>query len=683
MSEARLTDPSQIDGLRLGVDRIDNEILALLAARRELAREIAVEKRRIERPLFDDQRERALMTERLAAAEQHRLDPGLVSRVWEQILDDSLRVQYQTLQLEWGGSRHRIRAAVQGIEGSYSRMAARDFFGGESDEVTFVACARFREATDAVVEGGVDVAVLPIENTTSGGIAEVYDLLLNSGLSVIGEIKLLVRHCLLGVPGATVSGLRKIYGHPQAVAQCTDFLLGLPEVEVAYFEDTALSGRRISEMGDATVGAIASEEAARLFGLQVLQAGIGNRKENYTRFVVVAREPITVDLAVPAKTSLVMSVGNEPGALMEVLAEFRDHDIALVKLESRPTTDNPWEEMFYLDFDGNVADPGVAQALDGVRKRARFMRVLGTYPSRDLRPRKLSRKQKPREVVVATTATPSISPREVSDDHRLVGRGHQEDDSVVEVRGVRIGGEELVMIAGPCAVESWDQVMACAEAVRGAGGSLLRGGCFKPRTSPYSFQGLGYEGLEMLAEAGRAHGLPIITEVPAPEHVERIAQFADVLQIGTRNMQNFALLAEVGRTARPVMLKRGMSASIDELLHAAEYILSGGNQQVMLCERGIRTFETSSRNTLDITAVPVLRARTHLPVIVDPSHAAGRRELVAPLTRAAVAVGAHGIMVEIHPEPEEALSDGPQALRLDEFAEMMVSLGHPYPTASP
>jgi chorismate mutase/prephenate dehydratase len=679
MSEARLPDPSQIDGLRLGVDRIDHEILGLLAARRELAREIAAEKRRTERPLFDDERERKLMTERLAAAERHRLDPGLVSRVWKHILDDSLRVQHQTLHVEWSG-RHGVKAAVQGIEGSYSRMAAREFLGGESEEVAFVGCARFEDATAAVVEGRADIAVLPIENTTSGGIAEVYDLLLNCGLSVVGEIKLLVRHCLLGVPGATVSGLRKVYGHPQAVAQCTDFLLGLPDVEVVYFGDTALSGRRISEMGDATVGAIASEEAASIFGLEVLQAGIGNREKNYTRFVVVAREPIAVDLSVPAKTSLVLSVGNEPGALMEVLAEFRDHNIALVKLESRPTADNPWEEMFYLDFDGNVADPGVAEALDGVRKRARFMRVLGTYPSRDLRPRKLSRKQKPRDVGV--TATPSISTREVPADHRLAGRAHDMDDSVVEVKGVRIGGEELVTIAGPCAVESWEQVMACAEAVRRAGGSLLRGGCFKPRTSPYSFQGLGYEGLEMLAEAGRAHGLPIITEVPAPEHVERIARYADVLQIGTRNMQNFALLAEVGRTARPVMLKRGMSASIDELLHAAEYILSGGNQQVMLCERGIRTFETSSRNTLDITAVPVLRRRTHLPVIVDPSHAAGSRELVAPLTRAAVAVGAHGIMIEIHPEPEKALSDGPQALRLDEFAELMTSLGHSSQTAS-
>jgi 3-deoxy-7-phosphoheptulonate synthase len=246
---------------------------------------------------------------------------------------------------------------------------------------------------------------------------------------------------------------------------------------------------------------------------------------------------------------------------------------------------------------------------------------------------------------------------------------------VVEVGGVRLGGDDLVVIAGPCAVKSWDQVMAAARAVRDHGGRILRGGCFKPRTSPYSFQGLGLEGLEMLAEAGRAFGLPIVTEVLSPDHVDQVAARADMLQIGARNMQNFSLLSAVGRAHRPVMLKRGLSSSIDEWLQAAEYVLAEGNQQVVLCERGIRTFETSTRNTLDLSAVPVLQSRTHLPVVVDPSHAAGERSLVPPLALAAAAIGAHGIMVEIHPEPDTALSDGPQSLTLDGFGELMAMLG--------
>ncbi len=255
--------------------------------------------------------------------------------------------------------------------------------------------------------------------------------------------------------------------------------------------------------------------------------------------------------------------------------------------------------------------------------------------------------------------------------YKLASRETKPKDTVLEVRGVSIGGADFVMIAGPCAVESREQIMACARQVKEAGGHILRGGCFKPRTSPYSFQGLGFEGLELLAEAGREFDLPVVTEVLSPDDVERIAEASDVLQIGARNMQNFSLLKAVGQVSCPVVLKRGMMATLDEFLNAAEYILGHGNQQVILCERGIRTFETSTRATLDLGAVPILKRMTHLPIIVDPSHAAGRRELVPSLALAAHAVGPHGMMVEIHPHPERALSDGPQALRFPDFVELM------------
>jgi chorismate mutase/prephenate dehydratase len=519
------------------------------------------------------------------------------------------------------------------------------------------------------------VAVLPIENTTSGAISEVYDLLLNSRLHFVGDVRFRVRHCLLGIEGATIADLRRVYCHPQAVAQCSEFLAELEHCEIVYFSDTALSGRKIREMGDPSIAAIASEEAARLFGLDVLQNGIANRDENYTRFVVVAPEPATVPDGVPSKTSIVMSVGNHPGALMEALALFHDADINLVMLESRPIPHNPREELFYLDFDGNITDPGVQLVVENLTRQVRFLKVLGSYPSRDLRPKPIERKVK-KVMPEGRSELTQLAPSPASPSgYKLGSRGHKQQNTIVEVSGVRIGGDDLVMIAGPCAVESWDQVMATAKVVKESGGALLRGGCFKPRTSPYSFQGLGYEGLEMLVEAGKAFGLPVVTEVVSPQDVEGIARKADVLQIGTRNMQNFSLLSAVGRAHRPVMLKRGMSSSLDEWLQAAEYILSEGNQQVFLCERGIRTFETSTRNTLDLSAVPVLRQRTHLPVIVDPSHAAGNRDLVAPLALAAQAIGAHGVMVEIHPEPETALSDGPQSLRFDQYKDLMAALG--------
>jgi 3-deoxy-7-phosphoheptulonate synthase len=256
----------------------------------------------------------------------------------------------------------------------------------------------------------------------------------------------------------------------------------------------------------------------------------------------------------------------------------------------------------------------------------------------------------------------------------LVSRTHKPDATRVKVEDVVIGGRELVVMAGPCSVEDREQIVQAAEAVSAAGARLLRGGAFKPRTSPYSFQGLGEEGLKLLAEARDRTGLKVVTEVVAPEDVDVVAEYADMLQIGARNMHNYRLLSAVGMQPRPVLLKRGMMSTVDEMLLAAEYVVAGGNPRVVLCERGIRTFETSSRNTLDLCAVPILKERTHLPVIVDPSHAAGRREWVPALARAAVAAGADGLIVEVHPDPPNAASDGRQSLTPEAFEDLMRDL---------
>ena len=265
----------------------------------------------------------------------------------------------------------------------------------------------------------------------------------------------------------------------------------------------------------------------------------------------------------------------------------------------------------------------------------------------------------------------------VSKPYKLVSAEASPDPTIIQVRGRRIGGKHFGLIAGPCTVESREQTLETARAVAAAGATMLRGGAFKPRTSPYSFQGLGSEALEILAEAREDTGLPLVTEVLDPRQLEEVVEAADVLQIGARNMQNFLLLAECGKTDKPVLLKRGASASLEELLMAAEYILKEGNPRVILCERGIKTFERSTRFTLDISAVPVLQEETHLPVIVDPSHPAGRRELVPALARAAVAAGADGIIVEAHPAPEEALCDASHLIptaRFGAFAEEITRL---------
>ena len=262
----------------------------------------------------------------------------------------------------------------------------------------------------------------------------------------------------------------------------------------------------------------------------------------------------------------------------------------------------------------------------------------------------------------------------ISKPYKLSSREFKPENTVVEVGGIKIGGRDLVVMAGPCAVETEEQVMSTARAVKAAGASILRGGAFKPSTSPYSFRGLGEEGLKLLAQAKQETGLPLITEVLTPGDVELVMRYADILQVGARNMQNFVLLDEVGKVNKPVLLKRGMSATLQEWLLALEYVLAQGNRQVLLCERGIRTFETHTRNTMDISAIPSIHNLSHLPIIADPSHGTGRWDLVTPLALAAAAAGADGLLIEVHPTPDTALKDGAQSLTFEHFEQLMARL---------
>jgi 3-deoxy-7-phosphoheptulonate synthase len=263
----------------------------------------------------------------------------------------------------------------------------------------------------------------------------------------------------------------------------------------------------------------------------------------------------------------------------------------------------------------------------------------------------------------------------ISQPYKLASRQFHPTNSVFPLDGFRIGGEEIIIIAGPCSVESREQLLETARAVQASGAHALRGGVFKPRTSPYTFQGLGVEGLELVTEARQLTGLPVVVEITSISQLDLMTRYVDVLQVGARNMQNFALLSAIGKTQIPVLLKRGMSATIEELLMASEYILSGGNQRVILCERGIRTFETATRNTTDINAIPVLKSLTHLPVILDPSHSTGHADYVTAISRAAIAAGADGLIIEVHPDPAHALSDGRQSLKPDKFTELVKQVG--------
>jgi chorismate mutase/prephenate dehydratase len=666
---------SGLQALRQKVDELDEEIVRLIARRLETTKLIGKDKAARPQGFRDPERERAVLARVEGIAQALGVSGPLARKIFSELMTHSLSRQAASLAGEDAAGR-TLAIAFQGSPNTYNHLAAQKYASERGKTARFVSVGSIREAADQLANGTADLAFWPIENTAAGSINEVYDILRERDLHIVGEETFKVEHCLAAVADVPLPALHQILSHPLALAQCSAFLHGVPQARPVPCRDTVEALHLVAEAKDPTQAAIGSPEAVEAAGLTFLRRGIGDQEEILMRYVALARAPELFDARIPCKTSLIITTRHEQGALLGCLQLLADHGLSLTKLESRPRPNRPWEYMFFLDFEGNIADPKVSDAMDQLRGEALFFKVLGCYPAK-------ATPSVPQATTLAAAgpalpaapATPEARPVPARSKHyKLADRASRGEDTVVRVGDLLIGGSGFTVMAGPCSVESSDQINQTAHFVREHGAHVLRGGVFKPRTSPYAFQGLGYDGLELLAGAGRAAGLPVITEVMAPEQVRPVAEKADILQIGARNMQNFPLLKEVGKVDRPVLLKRGLSSTIEEWLAAAEYILAQGNGQVILCERGIRTFESATRNTLDLSAVVVLRERTHLPVIVDPSHGTGKRNYVAPMAWAARACGAHGLLIEVHPEPDKALSDGDQSLTLPEFASLMDGL---------
>jgi chorismate mutase/prephenate dehydratase len=673
-----VADPDvPLPALREHLSDLDKKIVELIAERFRVVSDVSREKAGSDAAIRDPERERQVLdaVEQIARVEGAPVD--LVRRMYRDLLGES--VSRQVSGRAGHTRQERVRVAVQGAEHTFSFLAAQKYLSASEREGELVASRTYQAAFDALKSGEVDLAVLPIENTIAGSINEVYDLLRENDVSIVGEETWNVDHCLAGVSEVPLGAVRHVLSDLDGLEQCSAFVQALAKATPVLHFDAGDAMRTVAEAGDPTQVAIGAPEAAAAHGLVVLRRGIANQAENFTRFVVLARHPVAVDLTAPCKTSLIFVTRHEHGALMRSLDVLGNSGHSMTKLESRPRPGRPWEYMFFLDFEGNVADPRTASALDDLRSTSLHMKMLGSYPAKatkvEFQPGDATPLvSEPSGVDVLEAVVAGAPQVRASSNYKLAGRAARTDDTVIPVGELLVGGSGFVVMAGPCSVESADQITSTARAVREAGAQILRGGVFKPRTSPYAFQGLGWDGLELLAAAGRAGGMPIISEVMAVDQVRRMAELVDILQVGARNMQNFDLLRELGKVDRPILLKRGLSSTIEEWLGAAEYILAIGNQQVMLCERGIRTFETSTRNTLDLSAIPVLRERTHLPVIVDPSHGTGYRAYVAPMARAARAAGAHGLLIEVHPDPDKALSDAAQSLSFGAFLALMRSL---------
>ncbi len=578
-------------------------------------------------------------------------------------------------------------AVYQGVEGAYSQLAIARYLHEAGIEAGTLGVATYREMATTVASLRADAGIVPIENAIAGSVREGYDLIAEFDLAPLAEVQWRTDHRLLGVRGGELRDVREVLAHPLVIAECGRFLAGLDHARAIPCEDTGVAAREVARAGNPAVAALASAAAAKVYDLVELAANCTDAPDTYSRFLIVGSRHMPPNGPLASrpqskrrKTALIFAVEERAGSLARCLGTLARHDINGDKLESKPHLGHGTERIFYIEFEGDSDDENVAVALEELRVACTAVTVLGSYDAHVGAP--IGAGPPPAAIACAASPAPVHRIAAVSETpFPRVSRVSRPQGSTLTIGGVRIADGEFAIVAGPCSVESREQILATAHAVRASGAMMLRGGAFKPRTSPYAFQGLGWEGVALLAEAGRASGLPTVSEVMTIDQVGRMAEQIDVLQIGARNMQNFDLLKAVGRAGRPVLLKRGLSATIDELLAAAEYILAEGNPNVILCERGIRTFEPATRNTLDLSAVPVLRERSHLPVFVDPSHGVGVRRWIAPLCLAAKAVGAHGLLVEVHPNPSEAKSDKDQALTFEDFTDVVKQLDRIPPRA--
>ena len=673
-----------LDQCRKDINSLDKSLLELLAKRRTISRKVIEDKLERGLDLRDPTREGEVLETLIKAGRKLGLDAHFVTRVFHEIIEDSVRSQESFLQNNLNPSTEKMLCiAYQGVEGAYSFLAGEKFFRGQLDNCSFEGYKSFADVVAAVENGQADYAMLPIENTTAGSINAVYDLLLATKLNIVGEEVFPVQHCLLGVEKAPLSTIRRIYSHYQALAQCSDFLSRLKNCDQETYMDTAEAAKKISAEGDPSQAAIASEEAGRIYGLKVLKRNLANQRENFTRFVVVAPRPSQVDSRVPCKTSLVLSTGHHEGALLKALAILDEHKINLTKLESRPMQGSPFTYIFYLDFEGNASDPKIQEALVRLSGATNYLRILGTYPrERHDKTRPSTRSRVPEKTDVEEEAAAAPAPEKTGapagggngEGRNLTDLAIKPEGTILRLGETELGGDEYVVFAGPDCISSMDQIGAHARQVSECGAMVLHGSCLEASDSPFKTRRINFDLLDVLTTAGKEFGLPVMTEVESVLDVAQAAQLADLLKIGPRNMQNFSLLEEAGKTGRPIVLCRGLSATNDEFLEAAECVLVQGNQQVILCERGTRIDERNPRNTLDLGTVASIRQMTHLPVLIDPSRAIDHSGLVLPLASASRAFGAHGLVVDVRQNGNENPGTDSLTLGFDEFGKLMSDL---------
>lgn len=624
-----------LDPIRSSITALDGRLLGLLAERRALSLKVAEQKIQDQRKVRDTAREQALLVKLIQQGRELGLDAHYVTQLYHTIIEDSVLSQQAYLQSSANAELEAPlnRVAFLGAPGSYSFLATQKYFSKRPGELMEIGCQSFAEVVSQVESGTADYAVLPIENTTSGSINEVYDQLQHASVHIVGEITHPIKHSLLACDAVEPKQIKTLYAHPQVYAQCSHFLASMSDVRVEYCDSTSSALARVSELQDPTSAAIGSVAGGELYGLTLLQSDLANQKENHSRFIVVARKPVDVPEQVPAKTTLVMAVGQKAGSLVEALIVLRDHGIIMTKLESRPMPGNPWEELFYIDLEGNVNEPNMQQAIRELGQLTRVLKVLGCYPSEMVLPTQVPAADftpQSKGAAIEEKPAPILSPNK----HPLVLANTPLDDA------------HFVIIAGPDQGMTAEKTAEHARVIKDQACHGLMLNCYHHRD--FNTPSLDESALQQATKLGQQYQLPVMAEIHHPDHIQTLAKALDLLVVGPRNMQNLPLLHAVGRSHKPVILHRGHMSSVEDVITAAEHIVSQGNQQLILCEPGIRTFETHARNTLDISAIAQLKAATNLPVMVAPSHAVDDAQHVQALTLAARAAGANGVILDVN-----------------------------------
>ena len=616
--------PQPLNQTREQITHLDNELLSLLAERRRLSLEVARSKEVDVRPIRDTQREKELLARLVTAGREKGLDAHYVISLYQSIIEDSVLNQQAYLhgRANPETQKQQYCIAYLGARGSYSYLAASRYCQRRQVEMLDLGCQSFDEIVQAVESGHADYGFLPIENTSSGSINEVYDVLQHTSLSIVGETTIEVSHCLLGKPGSKLSDIKTVYAHPQPISQCSRYLSQHKDLRLEYCSSSAEAMEKVNQSADNSAAAIGSTEGGALYQLESIESGLANQKINQSRFIVVARKAVAVPEQLPAKTTLIMATGQKPGALVEALLVLKAHQLNMSKLESRPIPGTPWEEMFYLDIDANISSEAMQQGLKQLERITRFIKVLGCYPCETVKPTQLSNSQlliEPSTSKAEVISTVSLDPS----PYRF-SKAYKAQASEIHCGPFTIGAGHIGAIAKITLSKSLLQQESSQTALS----------AFERRVKQLKeagFQAVILDGCHSLASAEaiipklrqslHQYDLLCVIAIEQATDMPLATDNADMLFLTGKQMFNQALLTQAGTLPIPLFLERNDMASYEEFMAATETILSQGNQQLILCDSGIRTYNNANLPTLDLASLIQIKAHSHLPIVINPCYA--------------------------------------------------------------